>query len=85
MSLFDDNEDDDIVSEEYFGNEIELGGYTRADEERDREYRIREQALGAAMELNGRHDNPVPYADMVIADAEKFAAFLRGTLVTSGE
>lgn len=76
-----EDDDDCFVCEEYIGDEINL--YTKADEERDREFRIREQALGAAMELNGRHDNPVPYADMVIADAEKFAAFLRGTLVTS--
>lgn len=77
--------DDEIVSEEYVCEDIDFERWTSANEEREREYRIREQALGAAMELNGRHGNPTPYADMVIADAQKFAAFLRGTLVTSGE
>ena len=52
-----EDEDDCFTCEEYI-DETESFGYSKADEARDREFRIREQALGAAMELNGRHDNP---------------------------
>ena len=43
----------------------------------EREYAIREQALGAAMQLAHRSTDRA-FADIVIADAEKFANFLRG-------
>lgn len=67
--------EDDGVEDEHYDMFDEAHYQKERDE--DREYAIRQQALGAAMQLNAgkaeRHS-----VNLVIEDAEEFAKFLRG-------
>lgn len=78
--MYDDSEDE-IVCEDYFDDQFDEANYRREREE-DREYAIRSEALTHSMSMNGfgfgvGAGDPRT-ADDVVADAEKFATFLRG-------
>ncbi len=79
--MYDDSEDDEIIIDDYSSDLFDEANYQKEREE-DREYAIRSESLTHAMVKNGfsaqtgKSTNHT--ADMVIADAEKFANFLRG-------
>lgn len=79
--MYDDSEDDEIVCEDYSGDMFDEANY-RKEREEDREYAIRSEALTHSMSMNGFGfgvgAGEPRSAEAVVADAEKFATFLRG-------
>ena len=70
-------EDDGGIDEDYEGNIFTMNDavYIRERAE-EREYAIREQSVGVAMQLNSTRSGST--VETIIADAEKIAAYLRG-------
>lgn len=79
--MYDDSEDDEIMIEDYSSDLFDEANYQKEREE-DREYAIRSEALTHAMSMHGygfaSAGPEVRSAETVVADAEKFATFLRG-------